>query len=97
MSRLPGILPPPQMDYIFTREIRGLIPDTEKGFPSFPADTSINTLYDWQFTANQFFLVATSPLRLTTSNFIFQLNTCGYSAVRLCYCGLAHTSVPFEF
>jgi hypothetical protein len=34
-------------------------------------------LYDWQFTANQFVL-ATSPLRLTASNFIFQLNTCGY-------------------
>jgi hypothetical protein len=25
------------------------------------------------------FVLATSPLRLTTSNFIFQLNTCGYS------------------
>jgi hypothetical protein len=35
-------------------------------------------LYDWRFTANQFVL-ATSPLRLTISNFIFQLNTCGYS------------------
>jgi hypothetical protein len=35
-------------------------------------------LYDWQFTANQFVL-ATSPLRLMTTNFIFQLNTCGYS------------------
>jgi hypothetical protein len=35
-------------------------------------------LYDWRFTANQFVLV-TSPLRLTTSNYIFQLNTCGYS------------------
>jgi hypothetical protein len=34
-------------------------------------------LYGWRFTANQFVL-ATSPLRLTTSNFIFQLNTCGY-------------------
>jgi hypothetical protein len=34
-------------------------------------------LYDWRFTANQFVL-ATGPLRLTTSNFIFQLNTCGY-------------------
>jgi hypothetical protein len=33
-------------------------------------------LYNWRFTANQFVL-ATSPLRLTTSNFIFQLNTCG--------------------
>jgi hypothetical protein len=34
-------------------------------------------LYDWHFTASQFVL-ATSPLRLTTSNFIFQLNACGY-------------------
>jgi hypothetical protein len=29
-------------------------------------------------TANQFVL-ATNPLRLTTSNIIFQMNTCGYS------------------
>jgi hypothetical protein len=35
-------------------------------------------LYDWRFTANRFVL-ATSPLRITTINFIFQLNTCGYS------------------
>jgi hypothetical protein len=35
-------------------------------------------LYNLRFTANQFVL-ATSPLRLTTSNFIFQLNTCAYS------------------
>jgi hypothetical protein len=35
-------------------------------------------LYDRRFTANEFFL-ATSPLRLTTSNFIFQLNTYDYS------------------
>jgi hypothetical protein len=35
-------------------------------------------LYDWGFTANQFVL-ATSSLSLPTSNFIFQLNTCGYS------------------
>jgi hypothetical protein len=35
-------------------------------------------LYDWRFTANQF-LLAKSPLRLKASNFIFQLNTCGYS------------------
>jgi hypothetical protein len=34
--------------------------------------------YERRFTDNQFVLV-TSPLRLTTSNFIFQLNTCGYS------------------
>jgi hypothetical protein len=30
-------------------------------------------LYDWRFTANQFVL-ATDPLGLTASNFIFQLN-----------------------
>jgi hypothetical protein len=34
--------------------------------------------YDWRFNANQFVL-ETSPFRLTTSNFIFQLNTCGYN------------------
>jgi hypothetical protein len=35
-------------------------------------------LYDWRFTANRFVL-ATIPVRLTTSNFIFQLNTCSYN------------------
>jgi hypothetical protein len=34
-------------------------------------------LYDWRFTANHFVL-ASSPLRLTTRDF-FQLNTCGHS------------------
>jgi hypothetical protein len=34
-------------------------------------------LYDWRFTANQFDL-STNPLRLTTSKFIFQLNTYGH-------------------
>jgi hypothetical protein len=34
--------------------------------------------YDWRFTANQFVL-ATSPFRLTTSSFIFKLNSFGYS------------------
>jgi hypothetical protein len=37
-------------------------------------NTESELLYDWWFTANQFVL-ATSLLRLTTSNFIFQLNT----------------------
>jgi hypothetical protein len=32
-------------------------------------------LYEWQFTANQF-VFSTSPLRPTTSNFIFQMNIC---------------------
>jgi hypothetical protein len=36
-----------------------------------------NLLYDGRFTANQIVL-ATSLLRLTTSDFISQLNTCGY-------------------
>jgi hypothetical protein len=35
--------------------------------------------YDWRFTVNQFVL-ATGSLRPTTSNFILQLNTCGYSS-----------------
>jgi hypothetical protein len=35
-------------------------------------------IYDWRFTVNRFVLV-TSPLRFTTSNFIFQLNNCGCS------------------
>jgi hypothetical protein len=35
-------------------------------------------LYEWRFTANQFVL-KTSPLRFTNSNFIFQMNTCSYS------------------
>jgi hypothetical protein len=39
-------------------------------------------VYDWRFTANQFVL-ATSPLRFTTSNFIFELETCGYKRVEL--------------
>jgi hypothetical protein len=35
-------------------------------------------LYNWQFTAKQFVL-APSPLRLTSSNFCFQMSTCGHS------------------
>jgi hypothetical protein len=45
-------------------------------FPLSVIDSEL--LYDWRFTANQFVL-ATSPLRLTATNFIFQLNTCGCS------------------
>jgi hypothetical protein len=41
------------------------------------AESESESLYDWRFTANQFSL-AKSPLRLTTTNFTFQLNTCGY-------------------
>jgi hypothetical protein len=42
------------------------------------SESESELLYDWRFTASQFVL-ATCPLRLRTSNFIFQLNTCGYS------------------
>jgi hypothetical protein len=41
------------------------------------SESESELLYDWRFTANQFVL-ATGPLRPTTSNFIFQLNTCRY-------------------
>jgi hypothetical protein len=41
------------------------------------SESESELLYDWQFTAYQFVL-ATSPLRLTTSNF-FQLNACFHS------------------
>jgi hypothetical protein len=42
------------------------------------SESESESLYDWRFTANQFVL-ATSSLTPTTRNFIFQLNTCGYS------------------
>jgi hypothetical protein len=41
------------------------------------SESESELLYDWRCTANQFVL-ATSPLRLTISNFIFQLNICAY-------------------
>jgi hypothetical protein len=40
--------------------------------------SGLESLYDRRFTANQFVL-ATSPLRLETSNFIFQLNIWCYT------------------
>jgi hypothetical protein len=43
-----------------------------------PGQSETELLYDWRFTANQFVL-ETSPLRPTTSNFILEMNTCGYS------------------
>jgi hypothetical protein len=48
--------------------------------PSIPSESESESelLYPWRFTARQFVL-ATSLLRLTTSNFIFQLNICSYS------------------
>jgi hypothetical protein len=48
-------------------------------------------LYNWRFTTNQFVL-ATSPLRPTTRIFIFQLNTCGYSSLKLLW---ASPAQPF--
>jgi hypothetical protein len=42
------------------------------------SESETELLYEWRFTANQFVL-ATSPLRLTTSSFIFQMKICRYS------------------
>jgi hypothetical protein len=42
------------------------------------SESESELLYDWRFTTNQFVL-ATNPLRPTTSNFIFELNTCSCS------------------
>jgi hypothetical protein len=41
------------------------------------SESESGLLYYWRYIANQFVL-ATSFLRLTTSNFILQVNTCGY-------------------
>jgi hypothetical protein len=60
------------------------------------SESELPILYDWRFTADQFIL-ATSPLRLTRSNFIFQLNTCSYvtpSLTRGCVCRLQFFSGP---
>jgi hypothetical protein len=42
------------------------------------SESESELLYDWPFTANHFVL-ATSPLRPTISNFTFQMSTCRYS------------------
>jgi hypothetical protein len=42
------------------------------------SESESELLYDWRFTANQF-VMATNPLRPTTSIFVFQGNACGYS------------------
>jgi hypothetical protein len=41
-------------------------------------------LYDWRFTANQFFL-ATIPWDSRPVYFLFQLNTCGYNPYVTCF------------
>jgi hypothetical protein len=43
----------------------------------------VRVFYDGRVTAQQFVL-ATDPSRPTTSNFIFHLNTCGYSRYVTC-------------
>jgi hypothetical protein len=54
-------------------------------------------LYNWRFTAGQFDL-ATSPLRVTTSNCIFELSTYGYSpylsfTIAAGHCQRSHSQV----
>jgi hypothetical protein len=46
--------------------------------PAYLRESESKLLYDWRFTADQFFLTP-SHLRLTTSIFFPQLNTCGHS------------------
>jgi hypothetical protein len=53
--------------------------DTISSIPRLPWDWLWPVTSSSEFTANQFVL-ETSPLRLKTSNFIFQLNTCGYNS-----------------
>jgi hypothetical protein len=53
-------------------------PHYTKPLVQFNSQRKSELLYGWRFTANQF-VFATRPLRITTCNFIFQLNTCGYS------------------
>jgi hypothetical protein len=89
-------------------------------FPELPLDVSVaqlvrihdvvsiicsthELLYDWRFTANQFVL-ATSPLRLTTNNSIFQLNTYCYDPYNCCwpspaqsFSGPSHTGLMTTF
>jgi hypothetical protein len=64
----------PRMGFLWT-SIIDWVKCVQKGHVS---ESESELLYSWQFTANQF-IFATSPLRLMTSNFIFQLNTCSYS------------------
>jgi hypothetical protein len=52
----------------------GRPPLTRRKIPVFRSHQSQS-----HFTIANQFVVATSPLRLTTSNFILQLNACGYS------------------
>jgi hypothetical protein len=62
--------------YDISRSVWRLYPSSSRSDSESKSESEL--LYDWRYTANQFAL-ATSPLRPTTSNFIFQLNTCSYS------------------
>jgi hypothetical protein len=55
-------------------------------------------LYVWRVTARQFVL-ETNPLRLTTSDFFFQLNTSGYSlyVTWVCRCNCCWSSPAQSF
>jgi hypothetical protein len=57
----------------------GLVNHLRLSTPDSESQSESELLFDWRLTAKQFVL-ATSPLRLTTSNFIFQLITCSYSS-----------------
>jgi hypothetical protein len=58
--------------------------NAERRLTPLESDSESELPYDWRFTASQLVL-AISPLRLTTSNFIFQWSRCSYSPyVRVC-------------
>jgi hypothetical protein len=66
---------PPADHLSYLQTLHG--PDTES-VVKYQSESESELLYDWRFTANQFIL-ETNSLRFTTSNFFFQLNTCGHS------------------
>jgi hypothetical protein len=63
--------------------LRLLTPETPLILTTTTSLSESEFLYDWRFTAIQFVL-ATSSLRLTTSNLIFQLNICVYRPILSC-------------
>jgi hypothetical protein len=65
---------------IFLNDVLWRMQDEPEDVWSFKEEVRVKLLYDWPFIAHQFVL-ATSLLRPTSSNFIFQLNTCGYKSL----------------
>jgi hypothetical protein len=58
------------------RSTRGVVSASDMSESESESESEL--LSDWWFASNQFVLAASS-LRLTTSNFIFQMNICEYN------------------